>query len=276
MQQPREERRMKREKKRYFLTKMIKKVPKGHLFSSLFTFLSSLKGGVANICNTPLGIHNHFYFSTVTIFPLPALTDRRKNHGQTAKRLLLQLKAAADFPGGLGPPVGAEPVGPGSLPALPVHLPVPYSPVRLCVGAVSQGQRRMPAAASADAPSVHPLSGRRRGPGTGPMAHPLVDFVVSSEPVLLAHSFRPVSEISPGKMVDPGSFRRRRLCGRTNPLGGTALFSQPDPRLLPLVLAGRDFEAESPLAPATASRTDAPASAHSPHFRRGFVPGRPL
>ena len=33
MQQPREERRMKREKKRYFLTKMIKKVPKGHLSS---------------------------------------------------------------------------------------------------------------------------------------------------------------------------------------------------------------------------------------------------
>ena len=44
MQQPREERRMKREKKWYFLTKMIKKVPKGHLFSSLFTFLSSLWG----------------------------------------------------------------------------------------------------------------------------------------------------------------------------------------------------------------------------------------
>ena len=40
----REERRMKREKKRYFLTKMIKKVPKGHLFSSLFAFLSSLRG----------------------------------------------------------------------------------------------------------------------------------------------------------------------------------------------------------------------------------------
>ena len=58
MQQPREERRMKREKKRYFLTKMIKKVPKGHLFSSLFTFLSSLKGSVANICNTPTPLIN--------------------------------------------------------------------------------------------------------------------------------------------------------------------------------------------------------------------------
>ena len=54
MQQPREERRMKREKKRYFLAKMIKKSPEGTPI--LFTFHFSLftQGGVANICNTPL------------------------------------------------------------------------------------------------------------------------------------------------------------------------------------------------------------------------------
>ena len=57
MQQPREERRMKREKKRYFLTKMIKKSPEGTPI--LFTFHFSLftKGGVANICNTPFIVY---------------------------------------------------------------------------------------------------------------------------------------------------------------------------------------------------------------------------
>jgi hypothetical protein len=52
MQQPREERRMKREKKRYFLTKMIKKSPEGTPI--LFTFHFSLfTQGVLQIFATP-------------------------------------------------------------------------------------------------------------------------------------------------------------------------------------------------------------------------------
>ena len=56
MQQPREERRMKREKKWYFLTKMIKKSPEGTPI--LFTFHFSLfTQGVLQIFATPPAFH---------------------------------------------------------------------------------------------------------------------------------------------------------------------------------------------------------------------------
>ena len=52
MQQPREEKRMKREKKRYFLTKMIKKSPEGTPILLTFHF-SLFTQGVLQIFATP-------------------------------------------------------------------------------------------------------------------------------------------------------------------------------------------------------------------------------
>ena len=65
MQQPREQRKVKREKKWYFLTKMIKISPEGTPILFTFHFSLFIQGGVANICNTPFWFYLRFSAATL-------------------------------------------------------------------------------------------------------------------------------------------------------------------------------------------------------------------
>ena len=136
-----------------------------------------------------------------------------------------------------------------AVPAIPADLPVPYAPVRLCVGAVPQKQHTMPPAAPADTSGVPALPERRRAPGADPMAYPLVGAVVSAEPVLLAPGRSSAFEAEAGKMAGSGAGLRRRLSVRQHRMDRTSFFPQPHHRLFPLVLAGGAPAAGAALAP---------------------------
>ena len=151
---------------------------------------------------------------------------------------------------------------PGTTPALPADLSVSYAPVRLSVGSVSAQQQGVSGAASADASAVSALPERCGAAGADPLAHTLVDPVVSAESELLASGGSSASEAPAGKMADPCPGIPGGLSGRQRRLDRASVLPEPHHRLLPLVLAGGAPAAGAALAPAPISR------AH----RRGAAP----
>lgn len=158
---------------------------------------------------------------------------------------------------------------------LPSDLPGPYAPVRLPVGTVCAGARRVPPAAGTHRARVSAVSDRRCFPESDALAHPLVDPVVSAEPVLLAGGVGAAAEAEAVAVDGPFPLPRGRLSGRDGPMDRAAPLPEPDPGLFSILLAGGDPEAGYPMAP-SAHPGPGRAAAPARDVRGGPLPRRAL